>query len=145
MTWMSHFRTATTSNTAVRSRSPLWPATCMLLCTGCFYVKPIKEPVVNVPPTIDHPIDAQQRVTVFADSVTLTVHARDIDSSEVTIDWPGLDQQTWTTRDQLKSGNKHVGVLEVRNPADWGVTNVVAHVHDDSNNLITVDFELVYP
>ena len=122
----------------------LWLALCMST-SGCFYLRPIREPMPNEPPVILEPETLPATKTVRTNAFTLVVIASDPEGSAVSFEWPDLvDVDHETTR--FADGELWIGTARIHDATTLTTSSIRALVHDgDRDNLVTVRWDLVFP
>lgn len=118
-----------------------------MVMSGCFYVKPLPEPVMpNTRPTIIEPADNPATKRVWGDTFTLVVYATDPDGDEVRAEWLDLvDVRDWESR-RYAVDDFWVMEAEVRDLDSLPSTSLRALVHDGNrDNGVTVRWDLVFP
>lgn len=133
---------------ATRSRSRFWHATCCLVAlsaTGCFYVKPIRDPVVNLPPDIQFPLEQPSPVIVQDNRFVVAVYATDPEDDTIFFEWPDLTGVDYT-EEVYQSGDLWVSRVEVLDAAALRSDLLRAFVLDGRReNLVTVTWQVVEP
>lgn len=126
----------------------IWHAACysMALATsGCFYVKPIRDPVVNLPPVIQFPLEDPAPVVVQDNGFVVAVYATDPEDDTVFFEWPDLTGVDYT-EEVYQSGDLWVSRVEVLDADALRSDLLRAFVFDGRReNLVTVTWQVVDP
>jgi hypothetical protein len=110
---------------------------------GCFYIKPIRQPMINNPPEIVEPTSNPATKLVFGRQFTLQVYATDPDGDDLWFEWPDLVDVDHTPI-RYAEGDLWVGGATVNDLAALPGTRIRALVHDGHGNVVTVNWDLEF-
>lgn len=124
-----------------------WHVLCMVLCVpACFYVKPIRQPVPNLPPRIAFPTADPETAVIRQGEVRFRVGAEDPEGQPLYVEWPDLVALDDVRYERFSSGEIVIEQATVSEPSVLEGRIVRALVYDGrAANVVTVRWQVEAP